>query len=478
MLENLNLPKAANMEDAQWEKFQIDELNSDEMFGIERKCRQVGWSFLIAMRAVADAILDKRDSVFNSINKEESHEKIRYAKAIYDNLEIAGLPKIVIENRSEIEFDNGARLVSTASARGKPQSNFFIDEWAWKINGKAVWTAAQPVISKGGVFRGGSSTNGAGGIFWEIDTQTLQAYPDFRRSATRWWEVQAFCLNVRQATKLAAEMPTPERVERFAKPRLKVIFNNSIVEDFQQEYEAEYVDETTAWITWDEIRRAESADLKVFNVTCKDSKIDEAIGIIDKILAAIAGGEIENVFVGGMDIGRTRNTTEIYLLGKGTTDALPLRVMITLDGCDFDSQLEVLTVMLLRLPITLLTIDQNGLGRNLAESAGKAFPSKAVGVDFTNSTKALWAGNAKMLFQQNRIILPVSRDLAYQIHSIKKNITPSKNVVFDTEKNEKHHADKFWALALAATNAIHGVDLRGITIQNMDQVSPYASFAV
>jgi len=27
-------------------------------------------------------------------------------------------------------------------------------------------------------------------------------------------------------------------------------------------------------------------------------------------------------------------------------------------------------------------------------------------------------------------------------------ITPAKNVVFDTSANEKHHADKFWSLAL------------------------------
>lgn len=476
LLENLNLPKAANMDDARWEKFQIDELNSDAMFGIERKCRQVGWSFLIAMRAVADAILDKRDSVFNSINKEESQEKIRYARAVYDNLEIAGLPKIVIENRSELEFDNGARLISTASARGKPQSNFFIDEWAWKQNGKQVWTAAQPVISKGGVFRGGSSTNGASGIFWEIDTQSMQPYPGFRRSATRWWEVYAFCEDVKTAVREAPSMPTTERVERFARERLKIIFQNSIIEDFQQEYEAEYVDETTAWITWDEIRQAEQDDLQCFAVTCRKSEVDAAIELIEKVSAA--SGQIEDVLFGGMDIGRTRNTTEIFLVGKTTTAALPLRVAITLDVCDFDSQWDVLDAVMGQLPVALLTIDQNGLGRNLAEKARKAYPGRAHGVDFTNSTKALWAGNTKMVFQQNRILIPVNRDLAYQIHSIKKKITPSKNVVFDTEQNEKHHADKFWALALAVTNGLQGIDYRGLNVQTLDRPSPYASFTV
>ena len=48
------------------------------------------------------------------------------------------------------------------------------------------------------------------------------------------------------------------------------------------------------------------------------------------------------------------------------------------------------------------------------------------------------------------LVLPLDRDLAYQIHSIRRLKTASgtKNK-YDTEGNEKHHADKFWALALA-----------------------------
>ena len=44
--------------------------------------------------------------------------------------------------------------------------------------------------------------------------------------------------------------------------------------------------------------------------------------------------------------------------------------------------------------------------------------------------------------------LPLDRELAYQIHSIKRKVTAAKNLTFDTERNEQHHADKFWAWAL------------------------------
>ena len=75
------------------------------------------------------------------------------------------------------------------------------------------------------------------------------------------------------------------------------------------------------------------------------------------------------------------------------------------------------------------------------------------------ATKNLWATDAKMLIQQGKTPLPVNRDIAYQIHSIKRRVTPSRNLVFDTETNEKHHADKFWAwaLMLAAAKADHSM---------------------
>ena len=54
-----------------------------------------------------------------------------------------------------------------------------------------------------------------------------------------------------------------------------------------------------------------------------------------------------------------------------------------------------------------------------------------------------------MRLQKAEVPLPTSRDLAYEIHSIRKKITAAKNVVYDTEGTQSHHADKFWSLALA-----------------------------
>lgn len=452
LVQCMDLAAATGIEDAKWEKFQIEELNNDSMFGLERKCRQVGWSFTIAARGIADAILDGRSSVYNSINLKESQDKIRYAKAIFENLQTPfPKPKIVTENRTELEFDNGARLVSTASARGIPNANFFLDEAAWKKNAREIYVASVPIISKGGCFRMGSSTNGAGGLFWEIDTQSFKSYPSFVRRQTVWWEIEAFCTDIRTALKEAPYLNTEERVELFASERLKTIFANSVLEDFQQEYEAIYVDETTAWITWEEIKANQSETIEC-EISSDRAKIENALRAIDKVRSKIQRGEIEHVLSVGVDIGRTRNTTEILAVGESTTEQFPLRLMITLDNCEFDDQFKVIKEVL-GLSVSKLLIDRNGIGANLAENLEKGFPSKAEGALFTLESKKMWATGLKMHFQQRRVPIPVDRDLGYQIHSIKRLVTPSKNLVFDTERNEKHHADKFWALALAVAAA-------------------------
>lgn len=188
-------------------------------------------------------------------------------------------------------------------------------------------------------------------------------------------------------------------------------------------------------------------------VVCRNDEIDEALQKIDDLLEEIKAGRCEPVLAVGGDIGRTRNASEFFAVGLSNLAQYPLRLMITMDNCSFQSQEAVLKRLFSVLPVMGAEIDRNGLGMELAENIQSEFPFKVRGVNFTNETKKLWATDMKMLFQKLQVPIPVDRDLAYQIHSIKKIVTASRNLVFDTERNEKHHADKFWALALAISAA-------------------------
>lgn len=449
LIDNLDLPAAAGVPDARWEHFQLAHFSDDSVFRIENKSRQIAWSFTAAADAVACALLYGESTQFVSINLEEATEKIRYARAVYENLQIGGLAKPVRENLLGMEFNNGARLISHPSRppRGKARMNVIMDEFAHVQYDREIYRAALPVISKGGRLRIGSSPLGASGVFWEIFAEEIRAYPGFARKRTPWWEVQAFCMNVREARKLAPAMLTAERVGLFGNSRILAIFENMLEEDFQQEYECAYIDESTAWIPWETIRKNQIAFEGAGAIWWHATTVDQALDLIPVILLAIQKGQIEPVLVGGIDIGRKRDLSELIFLGKTTTGQLPLRLNVSLDRVPFDDQERCMRELINRLPVMQVLIDQNGIGMQLAEKL--TMTGRAQGVDFTNPTKQLWAVQAKLQAERGNTPIPAERDLAYQIHSIKKTVTAAKNNVFDTARNEKHHADKFWAWALA-----------------------------
>jgi phage FluMu gp28-like protein len=451
LIEHLDLEAATQVEGARWEPFQLAHLSDDSTFRIEAKSRQIAWSWLSAVEGLAEAILDARSSIYVSINQDEAQEKIRYAKLAIEALTPSVRPTLARDSLSLLELANGARLISLAARppRGKARANVYLDEFAHVRDDKPIYTGALPVISKGGRLRIGSSPLGASGLFWEVFTQKLRPYPGYRRASTPWWQVQAFCTDVAVARQLAPALATATRVALFGTDRLKAIHANLPEEDFQQEYECGFVDESTAWITWEEIKAAQDADLHWIAA----SGVDAAYRAIDDLATRVGYVTVEQAFGGGLDIGRTRNTTELFLVGMSTVGSYPLRLAITLDNVPFDDQAAILAYALRHLPIATVLIDRNGMGMNLAENAERDFPGKAQGVDFTQPSKVLWATDAKMLIQQGKTPLPVDREIAYQIHSIKKTVTAAKNLIFDTARNEKHHADKFWAWALALAAA-------------------------
>jgi phage FluMu gp28-like protein len=460
LIDNLDLPGASGVDDARWEHFQIAHLSDDSTFRIENKSRQIAWSFSIAMEAVANAVLYGRSSVFQSINLSEAQEKIRYARTVLEHLHIAGLPAITVpDTTTALGFENNARILSApgnpGALRGKAQFWVYLDEFAHQRQAKENYTTAVPVLSKGGKLRAASSPMGASGMFWEIFTQSFQKYPGYTRKSTPWWEVQAFSKNVKAARKLAPTLDTFARVDMFGTDRIQAIFANMPLEDFRQEYECEFVDESTAWITWEEIRAAQSQGetLVCLLAEARGKNLAAVREAIDQLLPFMRQGQVENALAGGMDVGRVKNTSELYFVGKGAAESYPLRLALTLDNLEFDDQLDLIVYALTRLPVSKFLIDRTGLGRQLAENAAKRFPTKVEGVDFTNASKSVWATDGKMLIQKRKTPLPVNRDMAYQIHSIKKIVTGS-NVFFDTEQNTKHHADKAWAWFLALAAAI------------------------
>jgi len=94
-------------------------------------------------------------------------------------------------------------------------------------------------------------------------------------------------------------------------------------------------------------------------------------------------------------------------------------------------------------------IDRHGIGMNLAENLRTEFKSRVEGVALVGQVKESLAVGLKIAFENEGIAIPRDRTLTGQVHSIKKTSTGAGYARFDTETNERHHADKCWALALA-----------------------------
>jgi len=450
--EFIDLPKAAQVDGITWEPFQLSFLNNQTRFGIDVKARQIAWSFTAALDAVVDGIVNPgTPHIFVSINLDEAKEKIRYVKAIIEAIDEPVRPTPMRDSITEVELDNGSRYIShpCRPPRGKARARIYLDEMAHYREGldREIYTGALPATVKGdGYIRIGSSPLGASGLFWEIVTESLHKYPGYEgwRRFVPWWHVKALCRDVQMARKIAPEMATAERVTAFGTEALRQIFENMFLEDFQQEYECAWVDEAVAWITWEVIKANQDPNLFWWHAR----SVDEARQMLPEVQAAVRTEQIEGVLVGGLDVGRQKDLTEFMALGRATTGQLPVRFSISLDRVRYDDQEQCFFDIISALPFTAVLIDQNGIGAQLAENL-EARTGKAHGIDFTSESKELLAVEARIQAERGNTPLPLDRDLAYQIHSIKKTVTPAKFNRFDTERNEKHHADKFWAWALA-----------------------------
>jgi phage FluMu gp28-like protein len=449
----IDLEAAAQVPGAEWEAFQIRFLNNTDRFDIEVKSRQIAWSFTAAVDAVVDGILNEdTPHIFVSINQDEAKEKIRYAKNIIEAMDPDKRPKLIQDSQTSLEFGNGSRLIShpCRPPRGKPRARVYYDEMAHYQSGldREVYRAGLPATAKGdGYIRIGSSPLGATGLFWEIFTEAMRAYPGYagHRIKIPWWHVRSLCKDVPEALKLASHMATEDRVRLFGTKPLVELYENMFIEDFQQEFECSWVDEAIAWISWDVIKRNQDPGL-----ICWHSKsVVQARRHLAAFQQALDDGKVESSLAGGIDVGRKRDLTEFFIIGKSPSGSLPVRWMISLSQVEYDDQEGLFVELIKALPFVKVLVDETGIGSQLAENLRKRTGGVSEGQSFTQPAKEVWAVEARIQAERGNTPLPVDRDLAYQIHSIKKRMSATKHASFDTERNETHHADKFWAWALA-----------------------------
>jgi len=422
------------------EPFQHTFLNSKARYRCVEKARQVGFSFLFAAEAIARChFREQGTSIFVSYNLEDAKEKINYARQLHEEMPLEYRKKLVTDSKTELGFmSNGSakkisRIISNPSKapRGK-KGDIYLDELAHYVNDREVYGGSTALIIRSqGQLTVCSSPLGRRGKFWEISQQETRKYPSFWRQSVPWWLCASMCKDVIRASVEAPGMLTKDRVYKYGNQDLIDQYESLDIDDFQQEFEVMYVDESYSFYPYDLI------------MPC--TRDEDSLYVASEFAEITPRGRL----TAGFDVGRKRDLSELSIFDD--TDKKRCVLIKTFDDVPFRKQEAELRHMLNLLPIARLSIDQNGIGMQLAENLSMDYPEVVVPEVFSNESKEIWAHDFKILMQKREIELPRTRKVTAQIHSIKRRLTAHGRPTFEVETNQdvKGHADLFWSFALA-----------------------------
>jgi phage FluMu gp28-like protein len=406
-------------------------------FRCVEKARQTGYSWVFAAEAVARCHLrPAHTAIFVSYNLGDAVEKVRYARMLAEALP-DGFRKDTSEDaKTHVSFkDPGtgstSRILSHPSRapRGKG-GDVYLDELAHYQNDVAVYKGTTALITRHPTAQLTICSTPAGrrGVFWEVAREeTEKRYPEYFRQRVPWWLSRHYCKDPLAAVNdNIATMPTDTRIEKWGLPPIHEQRQSLLLDDFRQEFEVEYIDERHSFYPWE------------YLLGCaKDVNLEQGFH----------NWTVRGRLTAGYDVGRVRDLSALCITEEIEGHTF-VRYMRTWQRAPFPEQHAVLMECLDALPIARLSIDQNGLGRMLAEQLAEQYGDRVRPENFTLQNKEIWATDLKIMLENKSITLPRDRELLTQMHSIRRVVVGGKPR-FDAETNARHHGDLYWALALA-----------------------------
>lgn len=371
----------------------------DECMEAEATGKLTRWTILSASRAQAKEAIDTGVKLH-----------LNAYRMAFDYLE-KPFDDEVDELTYEVRFSGGSRIravaANPATARGK-SDNLLLDEFGFHKNSHEIWRALFPIVSRRDLkLRILSTANGFGNKLHEVMTSEKMARL-FSRHVVDIYKAVAQGLD-RDIDELRDGMNDPE--------------------GWAQEFECRFIDAATSWLTFD---------------------------LIDACEDPLAG--IPELYEGGlcflgMDFGRRRNLTGIYVL-EAVEDLLWLRERVELEGKPFREQLAELARVFATYRIVRGALDQTGMGEMPVEEAKASHgSSRIMGVIFNSHSKLEIATVMRQMMEDRRLRIPKSQELRDDLHSVTKRVGPSGVPVISAPVINGSHADRFWSLGLACLAA-------------------------
>ncbi|MCK9549618.1 terminase family protein [Aquamicrobium sp.] len=311
-------------------------------------------------------------------------------------------------NALEVSFPHGSRITALPAnpdtARGF-SANVFLDEFAFHRDSGAIWKALFPVISAGWKLRVTSTPNGKSGKFYELDTADDDTW-------------SRHTVDIYQAVADGL----PRDIEQL---RAGIADEDA----WAQEYELIYLDEASAWLTY------------------------ELITSVEDVRAGKPQLYQGGVCFVGVDIGRRHDLFVIWVLEQ-IGDVLWTREIVELKRATFAEQDDALDEVMRRYRVGRVCMDQTGMGEKPVEDAQRRYGENRVeGVLFTGPNKLVMATAGKERFEDRTIRIPEgSPTLRSDLHKLRKMVGPTGAPRFVAERDDDH-ADRTWACFLAVNAA-------------------------
>jgi phage FluMu gp28-like protein len=289
------------------------------------------------------------------------------------------------------------------TARGYT-GDVFLDEFAMHQDDAAIWAALLPTILRGGGELDVASTpRGRRNTFFR-----MRGNPIFAHSRVTIHDAVAAGLDA-----------DPGRMQGLMADPLA----------WRQEFECEFVDEATAFLTHELISR------------CVDATLSKAV---DEV--RLGDRQVRIYF--GVDPGRVRDLAVIWLWELLDGQHLT-RGVIEMPRTSFARQQEAIEAILARPAVRRGAIDRTGMGMQLAEELATRYGEHRIEpVSFNNPVKTDLAGRLRVLAERGLLRIPADDAIRDDWHAIERIVTPAGHVCYESDRGPGGHSDRFWAAAL------------------------------
>lgn len=400
--------------------YQREDVECDARFRWNCWSRQSGKSFTKSLRRILRGLARGRTQIFLSAGERQSRELMQKARQHCQALKIAadycgsGYFKDMSIKQLEITLPGGVRIIglpaNPQTARGFT-GDVLLDEFAMHAFDREIWGAMFPTLLRGdGELDVASTPKGKNNVFFD-----LLGNEQFSTSVVTLPDAIAQGLDV-DADQMRQAMGDDTL--------------------YRQEFLCEFVDEATAFMTYDQIAACCDPSLIPFTSVEPLSR------------------ETRELFV-GVDVGRLRDLTVIWVLARDG-EMLSTVALFELSAAPFRVQFDLLSELLSVRRVRRCSIDAGGLGMQLAEQAVERFGGHRVeAVTFTAALKSQLAAGLRIAVEARCILIPHDDRILNDWHSVERTMSESGHFRLSAPRRAGSHADRFWAAALA----VHAADV-------------------